>query len=483
MIPTKLSVHTLANITGIVVPMLVTLCAIPLYLSLIGTAQYGTLLLVVSLLAYFAAFDFGIGQAVNRSLASEDNRTENSLILWTGLGIGFAVSLVGSGILYFAARVLFQSVFIFTEQTRAEAMTTIPLLVFIVPIMSLTSILSGALQGKSLFIQSNIAQTVGFSSIQLLPLFAAALGYHTLMSLILFSTFGRVCWLLLLGIMVQHAIKPEFPKLSKKHALKLFNFGSWATVSGLTVPFLTVVDRVFIATLMGSASVAVSSIAFTINMRMYLFPSALSAALFPHFSKSESSSIRLTLEKGIRVLTGIQTPILVMIILFIHPFLDVWLGSAMSAKLSTLILILVIGVWINGPNYTPHTLLTASGRPDIFARIYLAELAPFLISLWYAITYFGLVGAMWVITIRYIFDAVLAFKLTHSTRLFIHNWLWTIPAIVVAYVGALGIGDATLYAVCCVLSLVLSVITVVKVVPKEVLNQVLPTAKRLLRMA
>jgi O-antigen/teichoic acid export membrane protein len=149
----------------------------------------------------------------------------------------------------------------------------------------------------------------------------------------------------------------------------------------------------------------------------------------------------------------------------------------MSTKLSPLILILVIGVWFNGPSYAPYNFLIASGRPDIFARIYLVELIPFLFSLWYAIVYFGLIGAMCVITLRYILDAVLAFSITHSTKVFMLSWLQTIPAIVVAYIGALNETNLTLYAVCCALSLALSLIAVIKVMPKDVQKQVAQALK------
>lgn len=469
----RLSIHTLANVTGIVVPTLVTLAAVPLYLKLIGIAQYGVLLLVVSLLAYFGAFDFGIGQAVNRSLACNNDCTENSITLWTGLAIGLLMGLFGSAILYFVASMLLEHVFLLTPKTRSDALYAIPLLVSIVPIMSLTAILNGALQGKSLFIQSNIAQMVGFSGIQLFPLLAATLGFTSLSGLILFSIFGRLCWILILAIMVYQYIKPEFPKITKPHASELVRFGSWATISGLTVPFLTVIDRVFIATILGSASVAVSSIAFTLNMRMYLVPGALSSVLYPHFAKNGTGSSRLALEKGIRVLTGVQTPILVLLILFIHPFLDIWLGNAMSTKLSPLILILIIGVWINGPNYAPHNLLTASGHPDVFAKIYLFELVPFLVSLWYAIVYFGLIGAMCVITVRYVIDAVLAFLLTNSSKVFLISWVQTIPAMLVAYIGALNSNNILIYILCSVLSFVLALVAMFRVVPRDVRDYVL----------
>ncbi len=186
----RLSIHTLANVTGIVVPTLVTLAAVPLYLKLIGIAQYGVLLLVVSLLAYFGAFDFGIGQAVNRSLACNNDCTENSITLWTGLAIGLLMGLFGSAILYFVASMLLEHVFLLTPKTRSDALYAIPLLVSIVPIMSLTAILNGALQGKSLFIQSNIAQMVGFSGIQLFPLLAATLGFTSYLVLSYFQFLG-----------------------------------------------------------------------------------------------------------------------------------------------------------------------------------------------------------------------------------------------------------------------------------------------------
>lgn len=104
-------------------------------------------------------------------------------------------------------------------------------------------------------------------------------------------------------------------------------------------------------------------------------------------------------------------------------FLKIWVGYAFAFHAAPVGEIVLIGIWINGLAYIPYGHLQASNRPDLAAKFHLAELLPFICSLWIGVHYFGLIGAAWAWTARMAVDAVLLFTLTGQSR----GWQSIIP--------------------------------------------------------
>jgi O-antigen/teichoic acid export membrane protein len=204
------------------------------------------------------------------------------------------------------------------------------------------------------------------------------------------------------------------------------------SVSGLVTPFLSIVDRFFVGGMIGAAAVTAYTIPYNLTQRFSYLPLALSTTLFPRFSKSDEENTRQLLNDGILTLVAIQTPLIVLAIMLMHPFFNLWIGDALATTYYPVAIILLIGVWINGPNYVPHNLLPAQGRPDIMAKFYLAELIPFLIMLWAFVTWLGIYGAAISWMLRSAADAIFCLIATRSLKVFLRGITPTVPAISIA---------------------------------------------------
>src|SRR5207302_8738660 len=98
--PRALSSHVVrkgvvANIVGVAVPALAALVAVPRLINSLGSSRFGALSLAWAFINAAGVLDLGIGRALTRFLAVQEEKDERreGAIIWTCLGI---MTLVGS---------------------------------------------------------------------------------------------------------------------------------------------------------------------------------------------------------------------------------------------------------------------------------------------------------------------------------------------------------------------------------------------------
>jgi O-antigen/teichoic acid export membrane protein len=110
-----------------------------------------------------------------------------------------------------------------------------------------------------------------------------------------------------------------------------------------------------------------------------------------------------------------------------HPFLTLWIGAEIAAKMAPVAIILLLGIWINGPSYPCYAFLQAIGRPDIMTKFYLIQLIPFLIFLWLLIEWIGIYGAAIAWSLRMLADAIAWFVASDNLTEFARSISRTVP--------------------------------------------------------
>jgi O-antigen/teichoic acid export membrane protein len=399
----------------------------------IGEIRYGILLLAFTFLGYFGAFDLGLGRAVAQRVARQDSIDDRNRTFWTAFIISAVMGIVGAAILYFLGEWLFAVVFRLPADLRPEMVTAVPWLAAIVPLTAVISVLAGTLEARQAFIALNLSQMTGVIGLQVLPLAVAMFGHTSMPMLLAAALTGRLIGVVVMIATTAHALPFHgTPHIHQAEIGPLLRFGGWMSVSGLVTPFLSIVDRFFVGGMIGAAAVTAYTVPYNLTQRFAYLPLALSTTLFPRFSKSDEENTRQLLNDGILALVAIQTPLIVLAIVLMHPFFNLWIGHALATIYYPVAIILLIGVWINGPNYVPHNMLPAQGRPDIMAKFYLAELIPFLIVLWVFVTWLGIYGAAISWMLRSVADAIFCFIATRSMKVFLRGITPTVPAISIA---------------------------------------------------
>ena len=413
----RIARSTLINLVGLLMPTVVSLATVPLYLRWIGEVRYGVLLLAFTLLGYFGAFDLGLGRAVAQRIARQESSGERNRTFWTAFVLSAGMGVLGGIILYFLGHWLFAEVFQIPATLRGEAQQAIPWLAAIVPLIALISVLAGALEARQAFLSLNASQIIGVTGLQTFPLLSVALGHGSIAALIAAALAGRLVGVsIMFGLTARRLPFVGWPALHRAEIGPLLRFGGWISVSGAVIPLLTIVDRLIIGARLGAAAVTAYTVPFNLTQRLTYLPYALSTTLFPRFSQAQGEDAKGLLREAVTALTAIQTPFIVLAILLMHPFLILWIGVDLAAKMAPVAIILLLGIWINGPAYIPYAYMPAQGRPDLMTKFYLAELMPFLLILWALIAWLGIEGAALAWAIRSSADAIFCFAATGTTK-------------------------------------------------------------------
>ncbi|MHB1643206.1 MAG: flippase [Acidithiobacillus sp.] len=429
----RIARSTLINLAGLLIPTVVSLATVPLYLRWIGEVRYGVLLLAFTLLGYFGAFDLGLGRAVAQRVARQESSEERNRTFWTAFLLSAGMGVMGGIILYFLGHWLFAEIFQIPAALRGEAQKAIPWLAAIVPLIALISVLAGTLEARQAFLSLNASQIIGVIGLQTFPLLSVAFGHGSIAALIAAALAGR-----LVGVLVMFWLTARrlpfvgWPALHRAEIGPLLRFGGWISVSGAVIPLLTIVDRLIIGARLGAAAVTAYTVPFNLTQRLTYLPYALSTTLFPRFSQAQGEDAKGLLRQAVTALTAIQTPFIVLAILLMHPFLIFWIGADLAAKMAPVAIILLLGIWINGPSYPCYAYLQATGRPDIMTKFYLMQLIPFLIALWLLIDWLGIYGAAVAWSLRMLADAIAWFSATGSLMDFGKSILRSIPLVAIA---------------------------------------------------
>jgi O-antigen/teichoic acid export membrane protein len=442
---------TLLNLAGAVVPVLVQLVTVPLFIRVIGIERYGVMALVWLLLGYFGLFDLGFGQAMARRIAilRDAPVAHRARLFWTGTCLSVLAGVAGGVLLYAVSAWLFGHVFSVPIGLRAECRACLPLLVVALPVVTGISALSGALQGREAFGPLNLSQVTGGVLYQILPLLAACLVSPALPGLVLAAIAGR---LVMAGMLFRfcRACVPALsrPVFAAAEIPALLAYGGWLTVTGVISPLLTVFDRFVIGAVSGVGAVAAYTIPFNLVMRIAALPASLQSALFPRLAAAAPAEAGRLQARAVRVVVAVTTPILIIGLFAMQPFLRLWVGPGLAGVAAPIGLILIPGLWANMLAFIPYGFLQSRNRPDVPAKFHAAELLVYAPLLLILTRHFGAAGAAAAWDIRSAADAVLLFaasRLMHGLLsccfglcliLAALGWVWAGLASPLLYWGA-----------------------------------------------
>jgi O-antigen/teichoic acid export membrane protein len=140
-----------------------------------------------------------------------------------------------------------------------------------------------------------------------------------------------------------------------------------------------------------------------------------------------------------------MTPIVVIGLLLIKPFLIFWVGAALGAKSALVGQILLPGIWANTLAFIPFTYLQGRGRPDLPAKFHLLELLPYIGILWVLVDLLGVPGAAWAWDLRILADTLLLFWAAGSISTLSYIMLGTLPIAGALFVALKTPCDSALY--------------------------------------
>ena len=411
------------NLAGTGLPLLVAIWTIPLLIQGLGAERFALLTIIWMGIGYFSFFDLGIGRALTKLVSEgiatrETAQTANLIVI--GLRLMLALGVIAGLLVASLSPMLIDHILRVPPGLRSEALGGLLLLAATLPFVISSAGLIGILQAHqrfSLITQVRIPLGVlnFLGPVLILPL------SHSLIATTAVMTVGRiVSWLI-----YRHACRkyqlgrtPIDQPTARMHMRHLLGFGGWITVSNVVGPIMVYFDRFFVSALAGLAAVAHYATPYEIISRISIIPTAVADVMFPAFAMTLATDVnraRSLFLGASAMLMAILLPLISFIVLFAPEGLNWWLGSQFSQHSTPVLRWLALGVFINSFARFPLALLQAHHRPDLTAKLHLAELPVYLASVYALTLHLGIVGTAMAWTLRAALDALLLFLLAGRT--------------------------------------------------------------------
>lgn len=393
--------------------MLAALVTIPLLIAGIGIDRFAVLALAWVAIGYFSLFDLGLSRAMTHIVADRlgvGDRSEVPELIWTGMLLMSALGIAGGILLAVLSPWLVRSALNVPLALQSEALRAFLLLAFGLPWVISAGGLRGVLEAYQRFdIVNAIRVPTGVFS-YLAPLLVLPFD-RSLPPLVAILVVGRLAGWAAHYLFCRRAI-PEFrwsAPVRARVAIRLVRFGGWMTVSNIISPLMTYSDRFVIGGLLPVAAVAFYVTPYEVATKLWLIPAAVTGVIFPALATARSQDGARASEifdSGVRATVFAVLPIVLVLSTFAPEALDLWLGPEFSRESAAVLRWLAAGVLVNSVGQVAGAAIQGSGRPDLTAKLHMAEFPLYVGALWWLVGAYGVVGAAVAWTLRVAVDTV-----------------------------------------------------------------------------
>ena len=392
------------NALGTLLPLAAAVLAVPLLIKGLGTDRFGLLTIVWALVGYASLFDLGLGRALTLIVAERLGREADhdlNPLLWTALWWLLGLGCLASVVLWVSAPYLVSG--LGTPPALApEAVTAFRVLAFGLPMVFVTSALTGVLMALQRFdvmtmvrLPLSLVTTLGplltlLISPSLVWISVLMLGARSLAVLVF-------AWRL--GLLRRGLMRPARPEAALSR--QLLGHGGWMTITNVVGPLMTYLDRFLVGALLGTAAVAWYVTPYEVLGKLNFIPGVLLGVLFPALATayvSDPERARALYADAATVLRHALFAVCLVFVLFAEELLAAWIDGDFARQAAPVARWLAVGVWVNVLAHTPFTFLQGAGRADLIAKAHLAELLPYLALLAWWTQAWGIAGtaAAWV---------------------------------------------------------------------------------------
>lgn len=371
--------------------------ATPLYLKLLGSAQYGQWLLLLTFNGLGGVAGFGMGTVVVRDVSEQRARGDIAGAI-AAVRNGLALTLICTGVLCLAIVIVG-----FTAGpallNRMGSSATVGMLFYaaagLIALEQIDGIFVGALRGLERFDWSARVE-IGSKLATIAAAVGAAWVTHQLGAVIL-ATLALTCvratvkaamvsYLLGTGLLL-----PAWDTRRIKGMLS-FSLWTWAQMIGGTL--FGTVDRFLVGGMLGASALASYSICLQLAQQVHAVPAAAAQILLPRISRmSDRRQITSITRRAFVIVALLTGAIALPLVVFGHEILRLWVGSVIADRSAGILRVVVIAYVCLAISSVAYFVLLAMGRARSVAQISLAGGLISLAAAWLLIRNFDLTGA------------------------------------------------------------------------------------------
>lgn len=402
-------------IAGQAAPLVVSLIATHYVIKLLGEVGYGVLAWIVLIPNYFSYADLGMSMAstkfASEAYAAGDARREGQIVR-TAAAIALAVSVpVAIGLVAFAPRIMAESSVAAEYIDDAVGALRITAITFLLNF--LCSIFNTPqLTRLRMDLNTLINATTRIAGLVATPV-VIYLGYGlTGVATALLIT-NAVCLISHLAVS-QRLLGGELFSFSIDRSLfsPLMKFGLGYLGAAVAAALLMNGEKAIITSQYSTTELGFYAVGFTLATMLTMFSGSVVQALLPAFSQLQSSDdgrLSSLFSTGVRLNLIWLIPAIGGLFLVAQPFLTFWANEKYGAQSTAPFYLLLPGIAFNIMAYMPYSSIMAAGRTEVLAKLFWAELFPYLALTTALVAAFGIEGAAAAWTIRAIVDCILQF--------------------------------------------------------------------------
>ena len=455
---TRVVKGSLWTLAGQMAPLAVSFFATPFVIRLLGAEGYGVYILILLIPGYlgFAEMGMALGSTkfASGAYAEGDFGKEARIIRNAALVATLSALPFAAGMMIFAEQIM--ALFEVGGQYAPDAAVALR----IASVTFLINFLCGIFNSPALARLRMDLNTAVNSGARIVGLAATPivlyLGYGVPGA---FAALLAASVINLAGhLIVARKLLPEIAAVSFERPAfaPMLRFGGALAVAAIAALLLSNLEKAVLARVTSVETLGYYSVAFMLATLATFFSQAMIQSLIPAFSQLLAPERREQFvglfSRALRLNIIVILPMLASLVVLSRPFFTVWAGEAYGRESTYPFFILAVGLLFNLLAYVPFTVLMAAGRSDLLAKLYWAELVPYLGIVAVLTMQFGAIGAASAWAVRIFADTAMIGLLARkhakvSFRVFgdrlplvgIGALILLVPVLAAAFIGEISI--------------------------------------------
>ncbi len=412
---------SLWTLAGQVLPLAISLFTTPIVIRLLGSEGYGAMIFVLLIPGYFGFADLGMGMASTKfgsEAFAAGNKEKEASIVRTAVSIALAISIPFAAALFIFSPYIIS---LFDVPVRFAGESSLALrfasVTFVLNFLCLI-VNTPQLTRLRMDLNSVITAVPRILGIIATPIviysgggIAGATAVLLAVSILTLSGHLYVSGRLLPGL-----FNAGIDRESVKAMLK---FGGGFAGAGIAGLLLVNLEKLVLTYTTSVEILAHYSVAFTLATMTTMFSAAMTQSLLPAFSqllgRERQDQLNSLFSRALRLNLIVMLPLLIGLFVLARPLFTVWAGPEFGRESTSPFYVLLCGLFFNILAFVPASLVLASGRTGLLAKLYWLELGPYIVVIAIFTSAFGAVGAAAAWSVRAIADAFLIAMISRRT--------------------------------------------------------------------
>jgi O-antigen/teichoic acid export membrane protein len=394
--------NAIANLMGGVFPALATIATIPYIVAHLGDSAYGVLVLVTSIMGYFALIDINVTAGSVKFVAEHHARGDHQKVhqvITFGLWVYLAIGLIGMIGLWGGAQLMIEHLFKIPPELQPQAAGALRWAALGFLLGQLQTYLQSVPQSLQRYDISGRIEAVFGMLVPVLTVVLLAMGMGLVEVVIL-----RVVASLFHGLSLVVAIKrlmPDFklekPSSEVRHGV--LSFSAFSFLSRLASLTYTHADKLLIGAMVSVQQVTYFAVASTVANRVLSLTARLSSVIFPVASALAASREMKQLEsvylQASRYMFFINGAAVVLLACFAEPILRLWMGAEFAKHGALIMAVVALSQFVDSLTNIPSLVNDGLGHPRVSGLFAVTRALLGLALLYVGVAWLQADGAAW----------------------------------------------------------------------------------------